>query len=67
MISVRVNGEERSLSSACTLLAAMAEWGYQGEAFAVAINETFVPRSTYAQTQVQAGDSIEVVSPLEGG
>ena len=67
MINVTLNGEAREMSESLTLSAAMGSWSYQGDSFAVAINEKFVPRSKYAQTEINNGDSIEVVSPLEGG
>ena len=67
MISVTLNGEAREMSDSLTLSVAMGSWSYQGDSFAVAINETFIPRSQYGQTEIKNGDSIEVVSPLEGG
>ena len=35
--------------------------------FAVALNGDFVPRPTYEQTEVRAGDSLDIVSPIFGG
>jgi len=35
--------------------------------FAVAINTRFVPRSAYDQTRLQAGDRVEVITPVTGG
>lgn len=37
------------------------------EPYVVAINKTFVPHSAYAQQQLQAGDRIEVLQPIQGG
>ena len=39
----------------------------QGNYFAVACNNEFVPRSTYGQQQLNEGDKIEIVSPMQGG
>lgn len=66
-IQVMLNGSQCRLVEHQLLSAAMSEWAYQGDCFAVAINETFVPRSQYANTEIKNGDSIEIVSPLEGG
>ena len=41
--------------------------GFADKKVAVAINSEFVPRSTYAQHKVQAGDAIDVLAPVQGG
>jgi sulfur carrier protein len=35
--------------------------------FAAAVNLQFVPRHEYAQIELQAGDQIELISPITGG
>ena len=35
--------------------------------FAVALNENFVPKTAYAETEIQEGDKIEIVAPMQGG
>ncbi|WP_196138719.1 sulfur carrier protein ThiS [Aliikangiella sp. G2MR2-5] len=35
--------------------------------FAVALNETFVPKAEYQNTLLKEGDRIELVSPMQGG
>jgi sulfur carrier protein len=35
--------------------------------FAAAVNLQFVPRSQYASHTLQAGDKIELISPITGG
>ena len=37
------------------------------EPFAVAVNGEFVPRSQCADTELKAGDSIDLLSPIQGG
>ncbi len=34
---------------------------------AVAVNQNFVPRSQYAQTLINDGDYIELLTPMQGG
>jgi sulfur carrier protein len=42
--------------------------GYQLQgAFACAINNTFVPRPQWPARALQAGDRIDVITPIEGG
>jgi sulfur carrier protein len=67
MINIFLNGESSSLNKPETLDLALMEWGYQDGCYAIAINETFVPRSQYHQQLINEGDRIDVVSPLEGG
>jgi sulfur carrier protein len=35
--------------------------------FAVAINGEFIPQSQHHNTQINEGDSIELLSPIQGG
>ncbi|KAF7768920.1 sulfur carrier protein [Pseudoalteromonas citrea] len=37
------------------------------EPFAVAVNGEFVPRSQCAETDLKAGDNIDLLSPIQGG
>lgn len=41
--------------------------GFATGNFAVAINRKFIPRSTYAQTEINDGDQIDIVTPMQGG
>ena len=36
-------------------------------AYAVAINMQFVPKANYASTELQNGDVIELLAPMQGG
>jgi len=67
MINVLLNGESNRLNKPETLDIALTEWDYLDGCYAVAVNETFVPRSQYHQQLINEGDRIDVVSPLEGG
>lgn len=67
MIDIFLNGERVKLEVATTLAAALKHWGYNRESIATALNETFIPRDLYNSTQVKNGDSIEVVSAMQGG
>ena len=39
----------------------------QSDTFAVAVNANFVPKTDYTKTQLQPGDHIDMVSPIQGG
>ena len=66
--SIRVNGQDEPLTF--TTLAALLEekavdTGQRG--IAVAINGSIVPRAAWPQTQLQPGDSVEIVHARQGG
>jgi len=62
-----VNGEPINLESDKSLSDLLQQLGYSGETFAVALNGDFVPRATYEQTSLNAGDSLDIVAPVVGG
>ncbi|WP_206486168.1 sulfur carrier protein ThiS [Thalassotalea sp. G2M2-11] len=39
----------------------------QQQSFAVAVNSDFVAKAQYAHTQLQEGDSVDVLFPIQGG
>lgn len=67
MISVTYNGQPKKIGKEMTLLQFLNQEKYEGKGFAVAVNQTFVARETYPLYTIQAGDSIEVVGPMQGG
>lgn len=67
MIEVFVNGEKRRIDMQIVLTDALQQWGYVCEKIAVAINGEFVSRGSYNNTQLHAGDMLDVVSPVQGG
>lgn len=66
-IQVSVNGTITQLASQATLASLVQIYNPDGLPVAVAVNEEFVPRSQYAATQLTAGDTIDIVSPVGGG
>lgn len=66
MFEISLNGKPESLPEALSLLQAIEQW-QPDKPFAVAVNGEFVPRSLYADTALNAGDSVDIVSPVAGG
>lgn len=62
-----VNGETITVSEGDTVAAILEKLGYSGDTFAVACNGDFVPRGTYGETRLNAGDSLDIVAPVVGG
>ena len=63
---VTVNGEPREIASS-HVDALLGELEYEGTHFAIALNFDVLPRSRWAQTQLKAGDEIEIITPRQGG
>jgi sulfur carrier protein len=63
---VIVNGEQREIASR-SVEALLSELAYEGTHFAIAVNYDVLPKSRWSQTQLQAGDEIEIITPRQGG
>ena len=63
---VIVNGEPREISSA-RVDALLGELEYQGNHFAIALNFDVLPKSRWAETPINNGDEIEIITPRQGG
>ncbi len=65
-MTITINGEQHPLPQAQTIDQLLASKGF-GENIAVALNGAFIPRTTYGKQVIKDGDSIEIVSPMQGG
>jgi sulfur carrier protein len=64
---ISLNGE-RLQTSAATLQEMLLAHGYElKNAFACAVNRSFVPRPQWSARTLQAGDRVDVVTPITGG
>ena len=63
---VIVNGEACEIAS-MRVDALLSELEYEGTHFAIALNFDVLPRSQWAQTALQTGDEIEIITPRQGG
>ena len=60
MVSLRINGEDRSFEDAPTIAAVLEILDVPAEAVAVEVNRTIVPRATIDRHRLEDGDEIEV-------
>jgi sulfur carrier protein len=67
MINISLNNEPQNIATQTLLSDALIQWGFSEIKIAVAINGEFVPRSTYSERLLQAGDQIDIVKPVGGG
>jgi len=67
MIKVSINGEIKTLNINTSIKDMLNIQNYKSKTFAVAINTTFVPLTKYEQTIIKDGDTIDILSPIQGG
>ncbi len=65
-LTLTLNGQALRLPAGSTLADAARASGVQPP-FAAAVNLQFVPRARYADTVLQDGDQLELISPVTGG
>lgn len=67
MIRVSVNGEVKEIRENLNVNDLIKELNYTTKGFAVAVNTTFVAISTYGETIICDGDTIDILAPVQGG
>jgi thiamine biosynthesis protein ThiS len=66
-VTVTLNGADRALDGPVSVAGLLATLGLDARKVAVERNEEIVPRSTYAETWLTSGDSLEIVHFIGGG
>jgi sulfur carrier protein len=66
MIKIYLNRESIMVNPADSLADILIK-RYNLHDFAVALNRHFIPREQYKKTYLQEGDSVEIISPMQGG
>jgi thiazole synthase len=66
-VTITLNGEPRELAGARTIAALVADLGFRPEHVAVERNRELVPRARHAETRLDEGDVVEVVTLVGGG
>ncbi len=67
MIEIIVNGVRTPINDEMNVKEVIEELEFTQEGFALALNGTFVAISTYETTIIRDNDSIEILSPVQGG
>lgn len=66
-LSIRVNGEPRTVSEDASVADLIAQLGLAGRKLAVAVNRDVVPRAQHAERRFRAGDRVEILEAVGGG
>ena len=67
MFEIYLNNEKILINENSLLLDILHQQGYKQNGFAVAINRTFIPRSTYSEVVLKQNDKIDIILPMQGG
>ena len=67
MMQLTVNGQPRELAEGSTIADLLSELELDPRTLAVERNLDLVPRAKHAETQLAAGDRVEVVTLVGGG
>lgn len=67
MLSIKINGETRTVSGPVTLAELLSRLGYDRRRIAVEVNRQVVPLPLHGQHRLAAGDDVEIVTLVGGG
>lgn len=67
VINIVVNGQPQSVAAGSTITELLQTIGVRTELVAVEVNLDIVPKQQHAQTIVNDGDQVEVVTLVGGG
>ncbi|MCQ8879371.1 sulfur carrier protein ThiS [Pseudoalteromonas shioyasakiensis] len=65
-MKITINGQPFEAANQATLVIVLEEFAAK-EPYAVALNGDFIPRNNCSSTALKEGDSIELLSPIQGG
>ena len=66
-LRVTVNGDEQVLPSRSTVAALVAAMGLEPRGIAVAVDGEVVPRRTWSDRKLRAGEQVEILTIAQGG
>jgi sulfur carrier protein len=67
MITISVNGEIKEVKEGLNVKELIMALNYTTQGFAVAVNTTFVAIKSYETTIIENGDTIDILTPVQGG
>ncbi|MEM8593276.1 MAG: sulfur carrier protein ThiS [Pseudomonadota bacterium] len=66
-ITISLNGESRNVAHGTSITDLLSQLDVDSSLVAIAINQVFVPRDQHAQHIIQDNDTIDALSPVQGG
>ena len=66
-MSISINGERREIREGTTVAELIADLALPPEHVAVELNQALLKRALFAETRLQEGDALELVTLVGGG
>jgi sulfur carrier protein len=66
-MKLSINGEIKEFKKKTLTVKELLELMKYNKGIAVALNETFVLKTKYAETEINDGDRLDILSPIAGG
>ncbi|HIP61159.1 MAG TPA: sulfur carrier protein ThiS [Sulfurovum sp.] len=66
-MKISINGETKSIDKTLSIKEMLDKFDYSKNLGAVALNAAFVSIKDYETTMIKDGDSIDILSPVQGG
>jgi len=66
-VSIRVNGEPRTLAPGTSVAALVEQLGLTGRKLAIAVDREVVPRGGYGARELADGEHVEILEAVGGG
>ncbi len=66
-VEISVNGDPRTIALGTTVAALVATLTSAAKGVAVAVDDAVVPRGVWAETVLDAGSRVEVLTAVQGG
>lgn len=67
MLTIYLNDQAHTWPQPITLADFLTQHGYDHGHFAVALNRQFLPRVQHSHTLLQSGDTVDIITPMQGG
>ncbi|WP_273151327.1 sulfur carrier protein ThiS [Methylophaga thiooxydans] len=64
---IELNGESMDAAEMSSVADLIEQKNMTGGRFVVVVNDEVVPKSSWAQTSINAGDKVDIMSPISGG
>ncbi len=66
-LSIRVNGQTRAVAPGTTVARLLEDLGLASRRVAVSVDRGIVPRSTWTERALAAGERVEILEAVGGG
>lgn len=67
MPNIIFNNESIEISENLSLEDVLTQWNAVSKPFAVALNKTFIPSHQFSEIKLKEDDSIDIITPMQGG